>query len=568
MHNQNCLRFALFFIAALLFSSFASPATKPKKAYVYQLDLSATLVDFKPKERRSLFKINFFERKKTIGLNEILRNINYVASNKKFAGIFITNGSLSAGMASMKEIRDALLKFKESGKFIYAYADNYSQSNYYLVSVADKIILNPFGTVDIKGLSAQKTFYKKALDKLGVDVQIVKVGDYKSAVEPYNSTKMSDANREQMTALLGSLWTTTLADISKQRKTSPEILNKTADEFGGLKPSTEIKTLQMVDTLLYGNMADTLINKIAPDKYIIRRISHESLSKKTLRSKRDKNAIAVIYLQGSIASSSKSIHAKALASVCERLKNDKSVKAVVVRVNSSGGDAFESEKIHHIFSELKTKKPIVVSMGDYAASGGYYISAMANKIVAEPTTITGSIGIFGMLPDFQKLYTKAGLTTDVVKTNESGDSYSYKRPMTDSEREKMQSHLNFLYEVFVDRCAKGRQKTNDEIKAIAGGRVWSGSDALKIGLVDKLGGINVALEEAALLAGIKTFKTVNYRPQSTGGGISIGSSLQTYVDETINDSSFPELLKLLLSDKDCRENSKFQALLPELILVD
>ena len=567
MYNLNYLRFMLL-CTAFFFLFSATVEAKPQKAYVYQLDLSANVVDFKPKQRKRLFNITLFEKKKTIGLNEILRNIRYVASNDKFVGIVLKNGSLGAGMASMKEIRDALQAFRQTGKFVYAYADVFLQSNYYLASVADKVMLNPFGAVDLKGLSAQKMFYKNTLDKLGIDVQVVRVGDYKSAVEPFSATKMSDANREQMTVALQSLWNTMLTDISAQRKVSADLLNKTADNFGGLNKAETMKDLKLVDTLLYTNRADTFIDKIAPEIYSIRRIGHEQLSKKTLRSKNNPNRIAVIYLQGSIAASTKSIHAKALAGVCERLKKDKSVKAVVVRVNSPGGDAFESEKIHHIFSELKAVKPVVVSMGDYAASGGYYISAMANKIIAEPTTITGSIGIFGMIPNMNKLYEKAGLTVDVVKTNEMGDSYGVTRAMSDVEREKMQSHLNYLYEVFVERCAKGRNKTIDEVKAIAGGRVWTGADALKIGLVDKLGGMDVALSEAAQLAGISSYKTIQYKPQSTGGGISLGNALQDYVENSIEASNWSELLKLFITDRELSNTAHIQALMPEVFVVD
>lgn len=533
-------------------------AAKPHKTYVYQLDLSGKLVEYAPKPLGFPFSMLSFNSKKTLGINDVIRNIAYAKNNEKVSGIFLVNGSLQGGYAAMREIREALIDFKKSGKFIYAYADNYSQSNYYLASVANKIMLNTYGSVDFKGLSAQTLFYKNALDKLGIEVQVVKVGNYKSAVEPFTATTMSDSNREQVSAYLHSIWNVLLSEVSASRNISTEKLNGIATEFAALKPTEELKALKMVDTLVYANEADTIINKIAPNELKIKRLSHSKLTKKSRKQPSDKNRIAVVYLSGNIGSGKNDINAKSVTTVYQALKNNKSVKAVVLRVNSPGGSAFESEKIHHILSMLKTKMPIVVSMGTYAASGGYYISSMANKIVTQPTTITGSIGIFGMLPNAEKLYSKAGLTMDGVKTNEMGDSYSEKRPMTDLEREKMQAYINNGYELFVKRCSDGRNLTVDSIKTLARGRVWTGVDAKLRGLVDELGGMETALQAAAKLAGISTYQTITINPKAGKPAQSFANVLEQKFDEQISESTYGNFLKLLFTLSELKKEDRIQ----------
>jgi len=537
----------------------ASEKAKIRTAYVYQLDLSGKLVEFAAKPMGFPYSMFSFNSKKTLGLNDVLRNIAYAKNNEKISGIFLVNGSLQGGYAAMREIREALIDFKKSGKFIYAYADNYTQSNYYLASVANKIMLNTYGSVDFKGLSAQTLFYKNALDKLGVEVQVVKVGNYKSAVEPFTTTTMSDSNREQVSAYLHSVWGVLLSEISASRNIPTDNLNSIATEFTGLKQTDELKSLKMVDTLVYTNEADTIINKIAPKELKIKRLTHSKLSKKSRHQPRDKNRIAVVYLSGNIGSGRNDINAKSVTTVYQALKNNKSIKAVVIRVNSPGGSAFESEKIHHILSMLKTKMPIVVSMGTYAASGGYYISSMANKIVAQPTTITGSIGIFGMLPNAEKLYGKAGLTMDGVKTNEMGDSYSMKRPMTDLERGKMQAYINSGYELFVKRCSDGRNLTVDSIKTLAQGRVWTGIDARARGLVDELGGMETALQAAAKLAGISSYQTITINPKAGKPAQSFANVMEQKFDEQISESTYGNFLKLLFTLSDLKKEDRIQA---------
>jgi len=549
----------LLVICSIFNTTSASEKAKIRTSYVYQLDLSGKLVEFTAKPMGFPFSMLTINSKKTLGLNDVLRNIAYAKDNEKISGIFLVNGSLQGGYAAMREIREALIDFKKSGKFIYAYADNYSQSNYYLASVADKLMLNSYGTVDFKGLSAQTLFYKNALDKLGVEVQVVKVGNYKSAVEPFTTTTMSDSNREQVSAYLHSVWGVLLSEIGVSRNIPTDKLNGIATEFAGLKPTDELKSLKMVDTLVYTNEADTIINKIAPNKLKIKRLTHSSISKKSRNQPSSKNRIAVVYLSGNIGSGRNDINAKSVTTVYQSLKNNKTVKAVVIRINSPGGSAFESEKIHHILSMLKTKTPIVVSMGTYAASGGYYIACMANKIVAQPTTITGSIGIFGMIPNAVKLYGKAGLTMDGVKTNDMGDSYSMKRPMTDLEREKMQAYINNGYELFVKRCSDGRNLTVDSIKTLAQGRVWTGIDAKARGLVDELGGMETALQAAAKLAGISTYQTITINPRAGKPAQSFANVLEQKLDEQISESTYGNFLKLIFTLSDLKKDDRIQA---------
>lgn len=549
----------LLCVCSILVFASTTAATKPRTAYVYQLDLSGGLVEYTPKPLGFPYSMFKFNSKKTTGLNDILRNISYAKNNEKISGIFLVNGSLQGGYAAMREIREALIDFKKSGKFIYAYADNYTQSNYYLVSVADKLMLNTYGTVDFKGLSAQTVFYKNALDKLGIEMQVVKVGSYKSAVEPFSATAMSESNREQVSAYLNSVWGVVLNEVGTARRLTTDRLNTIATGFAGLTPTDELKAMKLVDTLVYTNEADTIINKIAPNELKIKRLTHYKISKKSRRQARDNNQIAVVYLSGNIGSGRNDINAKLVTNVYQMLKSNNRVKAVVLRINSPGGSAFESEKIHHILSMLKTKKPVVVSMGNYTASGGYYIACMANKIVAQPTTITGSIGIFGMIPNAEKLYGKAGLTMDGVKTNEMSDSYSNTRAMTETERNKLQAQINNGYELFVKRCSSGRSLSIDSIKTLAQGRVWTGLDAKARGLVDELGGIETAVGEAAKIAGISSYQTITVGPKTAKSAQSFANVLEQKLDEEISESSYGDFLKLLFTLSDLKKEDRIQA---------
>jgi len=506
-------------IGAVAGSSDSATVLEPNS--VYELDLTGNLID---RSKDDPFSAAFAEAmgntaEKTIGLDDVLANIDKAKKDANIVGIYLKGGSLSAGFASVKEIRNALIDFKKSGKFVVAYSDNYSQKMYYLVSVADKILINPQGMLELKGLSAETMFFKNTLDKLGIEMQIVKVGTYKSAVEPLINTKMSDANREQVTVYMGSIWSIFLKEVSASRKISVEKLNLFADEVMMFQPTEKTKEYALVDSLVYIDQVDSILKSCAKGikkDEELNIVKHSAMNKLPDSSKFDKNKVAVVYAIGDIVDAgSEGIVANDMVETIHKVTKDSSVKVVVFRVSSPGGSAYASEQIWHALMLLKAKKPLIVSMGDYAASGGYYISCMADKIVAQPNTITGSIGIFGVIPNIKGLNEKIGLTYDGVKTNKMSDAISVNRPFTPEERDLMQNYVNRGYELFVKRCADGRKMTTDQIKAIAEGRVWTGEVALKIGLVDKIGGLNDAIIMAVAKAKLKSYKVTEYPEKET-----------------------------------------------------
>jgi protease IV len=495
--------------------------TELKPNSVYEIKLEGNLID---RSEDDPFSAAFAQAmgktaEKSMGLDDLLANIKKAKNDANIVGIYLNGGSLSGGFASFKEIRNALIDFKKSGKFIVAYADNYSQKDYYLVSVANKILINPQGMLELKGLSAQTMFFKNTLDKLGIEMQIVKVGTYKSAVEPLITTKMSDANREQVTVYMGSIWKTFLTEVSAARKISVEKLNAYADEMLMFQPTEKAKQYGLVDGLVYADEADsilkTFVKGLEKDKEVTL-VKHSAMTKLPDTSKYDKNKVAVIYAVGEITDADgEGIVAKDLVKTINDVAKDSAVKAVVLRVSSPGGSAYASEQIWHALNKLKAKKTLIVSMGDYAASGGYYISCMADKIVAQPNTITGSIGIFGVIPNISGLNEKLGLTYDGVKTNKMSDAITVNRKFTPEERDLMQNYVNRGYELFVKRCADGRKMKTEQIKAIAEGRVWTGEDAIKNGLVDKIGGLNDAIALAVTKAKLKTYNVSEYPEKET-----------------------------------------------------
>jgi protease-4 len=490
--------------------------TTLKPNSVYELDLAGTLIDrSKDDDLSAVFAEAMGQHTETtVGLDDILANIEKAKTDENIVGIYLKGGSLEGGIASIKEIRNALIDFKKSGKFIVAYADNYSQRMYYLVSVADKILLNPIGMLELKGLSAQTMFLKNTLDKLGIEMQIVKVGTFKSAVEPLVNTKMSDANRLQVTVFMNSIWKTMLTEISDSRKIPVDSLNKFADEMLMFQATEKSLQYNLVDKLVYSQSVDSIIKKSIkkfPKDEDLTFVSNSEMKKLPDTQKFDKNKVAVIYAIGDITDSEgEGIVASKMVKTIDDVAKDSAVKAVVFRVSSPGGSAYASEQIWHALSLLKAKKPLIVSMGDYAASGGYYISCMADKVVAQPNTITGSIGIFGVIPNIAGLNEKIGLTYDGVKTNKMSDAITINRKFTPEEHDLMQNFVNRGYELFVKRCADGRKMTVDQIKFIAEGRVWTGEDALRIGLVDKLGGLNDAVKLAVAKAKLKTYNIKEY----------------------------------------------------------
>jgi len=501
-------------IGAIAGASETVTTLKPNS--VYQLDLEGMLVD---RSEDDPFSGAFAEAMgqsvvKSIGLDDVLANIEKAKNDDKIVGIYLKGGSLSGGFASIKEIRNALIDFKKTGKFVVAYADNYTQKMYYLVSVANKVMINPQGMLELKGLSAETMFFKNTLDKLGIEMQIVKVGTYKSAVEPLINTKMSDANREQVTVYMGSIWKTFLTDVSASRKIPVEKLNGFADEMMMFQPTIKTKEYALVDSLVYIDQVDSILRSEAKDlgeddQLVF--VKHPAMTKLPDTSKYDKNKVAVIYAIGDITDmDGEGIVAKDMVEIINNVAKDSAVKAVVFRISSPGGSAYASEQIWHALSNLKAKKPLIVSMGDYAASGGYYIACMADQIVAEPNTITGSIGIFGVIPNIKGLNEKIGLTYDGVKTNKMSDAISVNRPFSPEERDLMQNYVNRGYELFVKRCADGRKMSTDQIKAIAEGRVWTGEDAMKIGLVDMIGGLKEAIKLAVTKAKLKSYNISEY----------------------------------------------------------
>lgn len=514
----------LFFISILVVFSMVSSSeseTQVRKNSVMMLDLNGTLT-----ERSQENPLDFLMKEdyKTYGLDDILSSIRKAKENEDIKGIYIQAISLGAGFASLEEIRDALKDFKESGKFIVAYGDTYTQNLYYLSSVADKVLLNPQGMLEWRGLAATPMFFKDLLEKIGVEMQIFKVGTYKSAVEPFISTEMSPANREQVNVYLSSIWGQITSSVAESRNLSVEALNKEADRMLMFYPAEESVKNGLVDTLIYKNdVRDYLKNMVGIDKddnMPVLGIQDMINVKKNVPRDKSGNVIAVYYAYGEIdggssASTDEGINSEKVIKDLRKLKDDENVKAVVLRVNSPGGSAYGSEQIWYAVNQLKKEKPVIVSMGDYAASGGYYIACNADTIVAEPTTLTGSIGIFGMMPNAKGLTEKLGVNFDVVKTNPYADFGNLTRPMNDGEKGLMQMYVNKGYELFLTRCSDGRGISMEELDKIAQGRVWTGSTAKELGLVDELGGLDKALEIAIAKAGVDAYTVMNY-PKKEG----------------------------------------------------
>lgn len=465
-----------------------------------------------------------YDTESSLGLNDILESINRAKTDPNICGMFIDNDDVNAGFATINEIREAIVSFKESGKFVYAYANDMSQGGYYLASAADKIVLNPLGNLTFKGLQASVMYYKDALDKLGVEMQIFRHGKFKSAVEPYFLNKMSEANRLQYQVLLSSIWNQTLDNISDSRNISKEELNKIADNFAAYEVTDALK-LNMIDELQYRTaMIENLATAAgAKDADNLSLVSIKKYSKANPANIKHKEKIAVIYASGDIVreanlySTSASIAPKEYVEVLRNVRADSSVKAVVLRVNSPGGDALSSDIIWNEVALTKQVKPVIVSMGDYAASGGYYISCAASKIIANQSTLTGSIGVFGVFPNAQKLTRdKLGLNVEVVKTNELSDLGSVYKPISESANKVIQNSVETIYSTFVSRVSDGRGMSPESVDEIGQGRVWSGFDAKGIGLVDDFGGLTKAIETAADMAGISNYALVDYPKQEEG----------------------------------------------------
>jgi len=486
---------------------------------------------------------------KQIGLNDILANIKKAKTDDNIKGIFLDESYLESNQATTEEIRNALLDFKKSGKFIIAYAEVYTQGFYYLASVANKVYINPKGDFDFRGFSSQITFVKGALDKLGIEAQIIKVGTYKSAVEPLFLTKMSDANRLQVTSYLGSMYDHFLTGISEQRHINKDTLFNYANQMRIHFPEDALR-LKLVDGLKY---KDEILNELKVRTGIdttkdvasieIADYSNSDAKKDDDDDKSVKNQVAIIYASGEINSGDgddNNIGSETISKALRDVRMNKKVKAVVLRVNSPGGSSLASDVIWREVMLTKKVKPVVVSMGDLAASGGYYISCAADSIFAEPNTITGSIGIFAILPNMQKLFNdKLGITFDGVKTGQYADLGDISRPLTPGERAILQSEVDHGYDEFTNAVANGRHKTQPYINSIGQGRVWTGAQAIKIGLVDRLGNINDAVACAAKMAKMKNYKLVAY-PEQKSTLSKFGAGLTAEVRESMVKSELGE----------------------------
>ena len=552
--------------------STADTETIVKKNSVMMLDLNGVLVERTQESPLGILSQLFSDDSNTYGLDDILSSIKKAKENENIKGIYLQASMLGTSYASLQEIRNALLDFKESGKFIIAYGDSYTQGLYYLSSVADKVLLNPKGMIEWKGIASAPLFYKDLLQKIGVEMQVFKVGTYKSAVEPFISTEMSPANREQVTAFINSIWGEVTQGVSASRSLPVDSLNALADRMLMFYPAEESVQCGLADTLIYRNDVRDYLKQWAElkedDRLPILGLSDMINVKKNTPKDKSGNIVAVYYASGEItdysgsSASEEGIVGTKVIRDLRKLKENDDVKVVVLRVNSPGGSAFASEQICHAVKELKTKKPVIVSMGDYAASGGYYMSCMADTIVAEPTTLTGSIGVFGMIPNLKELSEKVGLTFDVVKTNKFADLGVIMRPFNQDEKALIQMSVAQSYDTFISRCAEGRHMTKEAIEKVGEGRVWTGEMAKELGLVDVLGGIDTALEIAVRKAGIEGYTVVSYPAKQDLLSSLLNTKPTNYVESQILKSKLGEYYQQFGMLKNLKERSMIQARIP------
>lgn len=540
--------------------------TVVKENSIFVLDLEGTLSE---RVQDNPLQALMGEEYQTYGLDDILASIQKAKDNENIKGIYLQTSYLETSFASLEEIRNALKDFKESGKFIVAYADQYTQDMYYLASVADKVIVNPQGSIGWHGLASQPIFYKDLLQKVGVEMQIFKVGTYKSAVEPFIATEMSDANREQVTAFLGSIWGRLLEDVSASRNIPVETLNQYADQMMDLQPAETYLACGLADTLLYKDGVLDYLKEISgrESDEALRTLSLQDMKNVKRNTPLDKsgNIIAVYYAFGGIddtTSPEEGIDSEKVIKDLRQLREDETVKAVVFRVNSPGGSAYGSEQIWREVVLLKEKKPVIVSMGDYAASGGYYISCAADYIVADPTTLTGSIGIFGMFPNMEGLLTdKLGLHFDLVKTNKFADMGNMTRPFNNDEKAAMQNYINNGYRLFVKRCADGRGMSVEAIEKIAEGRVWTGATAKELGLVDELGGLDKAIEIAAQKAEVEAYSLINYPSMDGFFSTLMNTGKENYIEDKMVET-LGESYHSIKFIQNLKEMDRIQARMP------
>ena len=553
----------------------SASSTKVEENSVFTLMLSGQLDERAEENPLGMLSGQISEN---VGLDDIISSIRKAKENEDIKGIYIEAGIFSSDSpASSHAIREALIDFKKSGKWIVAYADSYEQSSYYICSVADKIFLNPQGMVDWHGLGATPYFVKDLLTKLGIKVQLCKVGKYKSAPEMLTADGMSEPNREQVTAYINGIWQVMLKEVSESRKIAVDSLNAYADRFIALSKAEDYVKMKLVDKLLYTNEVKGEIKKM------LKIDADESFPQLTLKDmenvkgkKKEGDQVAVYYAYGDIVDSdtgdmTDQEHSIVATKVCkdlEKLAEDDDVKAVVLRVNSPGGSAYASEQIWHAMMNLKAKKPVVVSMGGYAASGGYYISCPANYIIAEPTTITGSIGIFGMFPDFSGLLTeKLGIKFDEVKTNKHAAFGTMSRPFNAEEMALLEQYIDRGYQLFRKRVADGRKQSVEAIEKIAQGRVWLANDALKNKLVDEIGSLDKAIEKAAKLAKLSEYHATCYpEPTNWFDALMNQGNKGSYLDSHLR-TALGEYYEPFTYVKNIRHQNTIQARLPYYLII-
>ena len=560
--------FAVYFICSailgwLMGDALSSSSVDLKDQTVYRLQLKGTLVEQAPEEDpfAALFSsipYSSYANEEQVGLDNILSNIRLAKSNDKVLGIWLDGAELSMAPANAKAIRDALLDFKTSGKWVIASAKNYGQTNYYLASVADRICIDPTGSVSWNGLSAQKMYYTRLMEKIGVEMQILKVGTFKSAVEPFFRTSMSEADKLQTKQYMDGIWEEYKSAVGASRHLTSEQLDALADRYMGLQSAEEQLKAGLVDTIVYCQDMDSLLRVYTGTK------DYNTLTTaKMAQVKREKSAakdkVAVLYLEGQIyEDEGEGIVSKQVLKTIKKIRKDEDIKALVLRVNSPGGSADASEQIWHAIQNVKAEGiPVVVSMGDLAASGGYYISCGADYIYAEPTTITGSIGIFGTVPNVTKLREKIGLDIDGISTNKHSDletNMIYKG-MNPEEHQLMQAMVERGYDLFTSRCAAGRHVSQDYIKSIGEGRVWLGAKGKEIGIVDELGNIDDAIAKAVELAGLEFYQLVYY-PEKVDPWEELLKSLDNTTEEE----------KLLLKMRTFCSQPRVMALMPEVTI--
>lgn len=509
--------FLMFMVIGILVSSTEKQVTVQENSMLV-INLEKQIMDRAPNDPFEDLDIPGFTQLKTIGLDEIRASLDKAAHDDRIKGVYLKLAMTNGGMASVEEIRNMLIAFKDScDKPVYAYGDMYDQKAYYLATAADKVVIHPMGTMDFRGLGGEMMFYTNMLEKIGVDMQIVRHGKFKAAVEPFMLEKMSEENRDQQLTYMNSLWNHMLQGISEKRNLSVEQLNTLADEVQTLKKGTDLIATGLIDEAKYKDeVLDDLreITGIKPTKGvpIIDAGDYAGVKVPGKSKPYSRNKVAVIYASGDIgvAMGGDVIIGEEIGREIRKVRQDSTYKAIVFRVNSPGGSVFDSEVIWREVKLAAEEKTLVVSFGDVAASGGYYISAAADRIVAHPNTITGSIGIFGMIPEFGELMKdKIGITTDVVETNEHSNFLSLTRPMTDYERQLMQQSIEEGYDTFISHVAEGRGMTKEAVDEIGQGRVWSGENALEIGLIDQFGGLEDAINLAVEIEGLDNYRTVD-----------------------------------------------------------